>query len=258
MIGRMSRVALVGAFMLWLEAPGLTTPDDQSWQWAVSGNLLQERLVGLLMLPEVIGQGCGAIDQKSVDLYRTPSTATPPFGSITLVVTDRQPNESCGSAQVTVRRAERGADEELPTDEIEYEVPAAIVYQRSGSWFRVALQRGSAWVKRENPKDFRSYPEMMMTGHLDYLKKGWDGTLWRTPGAGAATRVPAGWRAHLADNIPIDVLGVRRVRNQVWIHVRLNTESCGQTLSGVRSATGWLPAFRPSGATSAWFYSRGC
>jgi hypothetical protein len=39
--------------------------------------------------------------------------------------------------------------------------------------------------------------------------------------------------AHLEDDIPVDVLDVRLVRNRAWLHVPLKNESCGETLNGV-------------------------
>ena len=74
------------------------------------------------------------------------------------------------------------ADEELPTEESGYEIQAVIVYQQSGLWFRVALPQGSAWVLRSSNADFEPFPELL--GHnLAYLRKGWDGSWWQTPGA---------------------------------------------------------------------------
>ena len=108
-------------------------------------------------------------------------------------VTDRQADgRGCGSAQLTVQRMNGNADEELPTEESGYEIQAVIVYQQSGLWFRVALPQGSAWVLRSSDADFEPFPELL--GHkLAYLRKGWDGSWWQTPGAGSATRVAAGW-----------------------------------------------------------------
>ena len=115
-----------------------------------------------------------------------------------------------------------------------------------------------AWVTRDNPSDFLSYPEILKD-HLDYLREGWDGRVWDTPGAiGTAKPVPSRWTSYLNRNIPIDSLGSRRIGTEWWIHVRLLTESCGQSLEGVSPLAGWVPAYRRSGAPSAWFYSRGC
>lgn len=229
----------------------------QNWQWAVSANLTRERVVGLLTLPEIVGEGCGPAQPESAALYGEPSTASQPVGSIAFRVADRQPDGgSCGSAQLIVR-VEGKADEELPADEVSYEIPAAVVYQRSGPWFRVALQRGSAWITRNDAGSFQSYPELLKE-RLSYVRKGWDGRLSPTPGNGPGTRIPTAWSRYLADNIPVEVLEVQRVGDVPWIRVRLQTESCGEALAGVESATGWIPAYQASGRTAVWFYARGC
>jgi hypothetical protein len=232
-------------------------PSIQEWNRAVSQNLATEPVAGLLNLPEIVGSGCGPDQAGSVALYAARSTAAAPIASIRLRVVDRQPGGgSCGSATVVVQRT-AGGEEQLPTDESGYETPAAVVYQRSGTWFRIALQRGSAWVKRETPDDFLSYPELL-TGQLAYLRDGWDGQLWRAPAAGAPTRVPDVWASRLERDIPADVLEVRSAGGTIWIRVRLRTETCGETIPDATPATGWIRAYRSSGRTSAWFHSRGC
>jgi hypothetical protein len=235
-----------------------TDQDAQEWKRSVGTNLTRERVLGLLNLPELVGDGCGRAQTESVNLYDKQSISPTPVGSITLHVTDRQPDGgSCGSADLLLRRAGASTDEEVPTDESDYEILAAIVYERSGSWFRIALQRGSGWISHENAGDFQRYPEAL-EHKLSYIRGNWDGRLWRTPASGAAARIPSAWTPHLDDDVPVQVLEVRRVRNEAWIQVRLETERCGETLKGVAPTTGWIPAYQPSGRTSLWFYSRGC
>jgi hypothetical protein len=225
-----------------------TAAGGQDWHFAVSQGLIKERVIGLLSLPEVVAPECAPTKPTRVNLYASPSTGRPPSGSI-------EPSRDC---HILVRLAGSSVEEPLPTEESGYETSAAVVYQRDGRWFRIALQHGSAWVARDNPNDFLPYPEIL-TDRLSYVKEGWDGRMWNTPGAsGAARALPSGWRSHLKRNIPIDFLGSRRVGNEMWIHVRLNTEICGQSFDGVTSVDGWVPAYSPSGAPSAWFYSRGC
>lgn len=255
--GVRSQVALIGTVVLLLQGVTLATQGPQPWQWAVSMNLTEERVIGLLDLPEIVGYGCGANEPKSIDLHGTPSTSTPAIGSIGMLVTDRNADgTSCGSAELTVHRAASSSDEELPTEESGYEVRAAVVYERSGPWFRIALQRGSAWLHHERLDDFHSYPEVLKHGRA-YIKQDWDGRLWRTAGTGTPTRIPAAWAKYLGRDISVEILGSRRVGNEIWIQLRLETETCGNTLQGVTPTTGWIPAYRSSGA-SVWFYSRGC
>ena len=158
-------------------------------------------------------------------------------------------------AALVFRRAQGNVEEALPTDESGYEVPALVVYQRFGPWFRVALQRGSAWLQG-TPADFRSYPELLI-GRLGYLRKGWDGKLCVAP-SGVGAPIGTAWQRYLIDDLPVTVLNVHRMGDDVWVEVRLEPESCGEKLEGVSPATGWVPAYRPWGTPSVWFYSRGC
>jgi hypothetical protein len=225
-----------------------TAGAGQDWHVAVSEGLTTERVIGLLSLPDIIAPECAPTKPARVSVFARPSTARPAVGSI-------EPARDC---HMVVRHAGSTAEEQLPTEESGYETPAAIVYQRDGRWFRIALQQGSSWVMRDDPTDFVSYPELL-NDRLSYVRAGWDGRIWETPGAmGTAHALPPGWTSHLNRNIPLEFLGSRRIGNEMWIQVRLNTDSCGEILEGVSAVTGWVPAYQTSGFPSAWFYSRGC
>jgi hypothetical protein len=253
----MSASAILLASGVWVTASGHRALPVQNWQWAVSANLTRERVVGLLTLPEIVGEGCGPLQPASAPLYAGPAETSQSVGSITFRVSERQPDGgSCGSAQLVVR-ADGRPDEELPADEVSYEIPAAVVYEQSGAWLRIALQRGSAWVTRADAADFHPYPELL-NDRLAYVRKGWAGRVWQTPGSGPGTQVPMAWSRYLADNIPAEVLEVQRISGVPWLRLRLQTESCGEALAGVEPVTGWIPAYQPSGRTAVWFYARGC
>ena len=249
---------ILTAIGLLLAAADYSSQAAQSWQWAVATDLTREKVVGLLNLPDLVAGGCGPVQPASAALYDAPSASGRSIGSITLRVADRQPDgSSCGDAQLIVQRTDGSPDEDLPTDETDYEVQAAVVYQRSASWFRIALQRGSAWVSRERPGDFQSYPDLLKD-RLAYVRKGWSGLLWQMPGAGSGARVPSAWSHYFSEDIPVEVLEFRRIGGDAWIKVRLLTESCGERLEGVESATGWICAYDASNRPAAWFYARGC
>jgi len=243
------RVGVVVVSMLLAPCIRSSRAGGQDWQWAVSGGLTREPVIGLLDLPEIVGEACAPSAPLRVNVYDSPSNARPATRSIEPV--------RDGNCQVVVRRVENSSEEQLPTDESGYEIPAAIVYQRSALWFRIALQQGSAWIARDDPNTFLSYPELL-NDRLSYLRKGWDGRLWDTPGASATKPLPPRWTSYADDNIPLEFLGVRLVGGARWIHVRVETNSCGESLDGVTPVEGWLPAYRSSGQTSAWFHSRGC
>ncbi len=221
-----------------------------------------ERLIGLLNLSDVLSLPCGPDQPVSVDLFARPSSKEPAIGSLTFRVTNRDATgESCDGGILLVRDA-RGGVEELPTRESGYEVPAAIVYQRSGSWYRIATSDGSAWIKRTKPDDFLPYPALLhdMGAHL---MDGWGSRLWRTPGAGRGQLIPKAWQ-HLEDDterIEVEILGDRRVAGQLWLHVQFaRSDTCGELVpADLPEVSGWIPAYRPSdGDPNLWFYSRGC
>ena len=79
------------------------------------------------------------------------------------------------------------------------------------------------------------------------------------PGENAVAKaLPAAWKRHLTAPIPIALLATRRVGSDTWLHLRIEGESCDQVLPGVKPMEGWIPAYRPSGKTTAWFTARGC
>lgn len=243
-----SRIDVIVIAVLLLFSRQDARAGGQEWHWAVSQGLTGERVLGLLNLPDIVGSECTPVPPARVELHDSPSKGRPAIGSI-------EPPRDC---RPIVRRVGDDSEEELPTDESGYETPAAIVYQRADLWFRIALQRGSAWVVRDEPGDFLPYPELL-EDRLSYLRPGWDGRLWDTPGAaGTATPLPPGWTRHVKQDVPIECLGSRRVSDEVWIQVRLVTERCGESLEEVSPVSGWVPAYRPSDAPAAWFYSRGC
>ena len=230
---------------------------EPEWNRAVSNDLIRERVVGLLDLPELVDQGCGPAVPRRMPFHDAPSSASAVRRYAEYLVTGRASDGSqCGTARLVVR-SDNGSDEELPAEESDYEILAAVVYERRGSWFRIALQQGSAWVERSDPSEFHSFPDMLQQ-RLSHIREGWDGSLWRVPGSGVASPVAAGWQKYLDGNVSVDVLEVRRIGNDDWLRVELRVETCGRELSGVQSTTGWIPAYRATGGPTVWYSSRGC
>jgi hypothetical protein len=133
------------------------------------------------------------------------------------------------------------------------------VYERRGSWFRIRLAKGSAWVTRTDPKEFLPYPDVLRD-HLAHTLQSWDGTLRETPGlSGKVVPLSQAWKALLDRQLSIEYLGSRRVGNELWIHIRLPSEGgCGQKIDGVMPVSGWISAYHSNRAPSVWFASRGC
>lgn len=240
----------IAGFLL-LDANRATTA-AQDWQWAVASDLTEQRVIGLLNLPAMIGDGCGRTPFPHSNLYDTPSNSRPSKTILTLTVL--HPLDA-GCHKLTVREP-TGRLEQLPTEESGYEIPAAIVYERAGSWYRIALKRGSAWMTHRSNADFLPYPELLLGDRLTYIRAGWDGRLWQSPGTGTPTRIPA--LTQNDDAIPIDALSIRRVRQQFWIQVRMSSHCDEDRADDDKAITGWIPAHRADNRPAAWFYARGC
>ena len=224
----------------------------------VSENLGSTRVIGPLDLPGVTrnfsDDACLSTESLGVQLHSTPSNTGAALG---VVYTRNHPEYGCG---LFFKRAGTSTEEYLPSEESGYEIAAAVVYERRGRWFRIALPQGSAWIERANDTDFLAYPGLL-SRRLAYLRRDWDGQLRQRAGVDFPTLpLPTEWKERLRiKEIGIDVLCMTRVGNEDWMHVRFSTDRCGDaTLKMLRPVQGWVQAYRADGRTTGWFYSRGC
>ncbi|HEX4997562.1 MAG TPA: hypothetical protein VFY29_05025 [Terriglobia bacterium] len=221
----------------------------------------EEPVVGLLRLPEIYGEyPCQAFKPQRVPFYAAASGAQPPIGFIERVDKPDAPQPDCEAPVVVARQSgSNAAPQPLPFDESGYEFRTAVVYERSGAWFRIALAKGSAWIQRRDAGDFVAYPDALISDSFStYLRPGWSGEIRAEPARGATAATPPAWQAFVDKEVPIRVLGTRVVDGKVWIRLRFESETCGQTLGELPTLEAWTPAHRSSGATSIWFHSRGC
>jgi hypothetical protein len=209
---------------------------QSGWEYL---NETPERVLGLLDLPDIVQGGCGQAPKRATArVFSMPSDN----GSVVGTINWRE--EGDRSCRMMIERS--GG-----TLESGYEIPAAIVFERRGAWFRIRLTAGSGWIRRSDPKDFLPYPEILRD-HAHTMQS-WDGTLRAMPGlTGAVVPLSPGWKALLDRQLSVEYLGSRRVGNDRWLH------ACDQTYEGVNDVSGWIPAYHPSGSPSLWFSSRGC
>jgi hypothetical protein len=243
-------MARVMAALLFFVIGSVEAGAQSGWEYL---DQTPERIIGLLDLPDIVGSGCGTLEKPgTARIFRAPSQDKPHVGTIYM---RDEGNAGCGLTIDTVG----GTKEDVPTLESGYEIGAAIVFERRGPWFRVRLARGFGWIRRNNSKDFLSYPEILRE-KLAYILQVWDGTLRASPGpSGRVIPLPPEWQALIERQIDIEFMGSQRAGNDLWIHVRLVTERCGQSVEGVpQPVTGWIPAYRSNRAPTAWFFSRGC
>lgn len=217
-----------------------------------------DRLIGLLELPEIFGnQPCEIYPSSPIVVHALASGESARIATIEVARPwKRSPASECEAIEIAVKR--QSGDEKLPIWEIDYEVPAAIVFERSGSWFRIQLENGTGWILPRDTARFSSYPDLL-SDKLTYIQKGWDGRFALTAGAASTTRVPNAWLRYLNDNVTAELLETRRVDGGVWFHFRLDPAfGCDQYPKTLPKVEGWLPAYRSSRQPSLWFYSHGC
>jgi hypothetical protein len=212
-----------------------------------------ERLIGLLDLPDIVAGGCGAAPNRATTrAFATPSQNGRSIGTI---YWHEERDVVC---ELTIQKAE-GVKEGVPTLESGYEIPAAVVFERRGRWFRIRLREGSAWIRRTDQKDFLPFPEILRE-NLAHTMQTWDGTLRATPGpSGRITPLSPGWKALTDRQLSVQYLGSQRVGNDMWLRVRLAAKAaCDRTYENVTDVEGWIPAYHTDRTPLAWFSSRGC
>lgn len=215
--------------------------------------LAQDRVLGLLELPEVFGQGaCDRFVPKPVVLHASPRG--PVVGTV-LVTTPmtHQADGGCQGLEVSVRSARTSAVEALPSMEFAYESPAAIVLERRGTWFRIRLNTGSAWLEASPQHEFYDL-EALLTDSLARFDA-WNGGLASAPN-GEVRRVPL---PGAAEDQGVQVLRAVRVKGELWFLVELLSHNpCTGPDMPKAIDRGWVPAYNESNQTTLWFYSRGC
>ncbi|NNG05428.1 MAG: hypothetical protein HKM95_15200 [Inquilinus sp.] len=167
----------------------------------------------------------------------------------------------------------------LPSDEMGYEFPAAVVLERDRGWYRIGIVDGqtppdrrwaldwyqftsgaSAWIAPEDAGEFRSY-EDLVTDNLAYLGDRWDGLLSAEPDpeAGVWSLSPE-WRRgfYAPDRIDVAVRETRRVGDRLWVRVMVLWPGECEGGMPLPMAEGWVPAHTGAGAPIVRYFSRGC
>jgi hypothetical protein len=216
--------------------------------------LAQERVVGLLALPEVFGRGaCDRFAPRPVELYATPQG--PAVGTVLVVKPwTHHSNGGCEGLEVGVRVPRAEAVEQLPTMEYAYEEPGAVVLERRGKWFRVRLIVGSAWLEASAQDEFHDLEQLFEDG-LTHFTEAWNGQVAASPGSvGRPAKVP-----RLAAEQPVRVRRASREKEGLWFFVDIMSHSaCDGNGEPTVADQGWVPAYGKGDALTIWFYSRGC
>jgi hypothetical protein len=212
----------------------------------------QEKVIGLLSLPEVFGpRQCAPFEPQPVALHASPNDGTPSA----FIRVDQNwsfaPHGGCEGLEVSVHQGEQRS--ELPTLEFDYEMPGAIVVEQRDGWFRIRLANRSAWVKASLAGRFMPLAELYeeFVG-VTRINESFTARLTSGPGAAAGPIMPA-----VTAGQPVRVVEIRGS----WIQVEVMSNSaCTAADHGPPEivATGWLPLHDRDGRPAIWFSSRGC
>lgn len=214
-------------------------------------------VIGILPLPEVFGaEPCARFDPRDIPVFRSPSSVRP-FGRIHVAQRwTHHKDGGCGGLVVRVdSSAPAGNGGELPTLEFGYEQPGAIVLRRAGSWFEIALSKGTGWVQVKDVRRFLPVEQLLKDGLL-HLRKGAPVPLHTRPGSPAAPRDQV---TRTETDLPAKLLAFERVGGTLWLQVEtLSASPCTDEKLPVAPVSGWLPFHDATGQPSVWFSSRGC
>ncbi len=212
----------------------------------------QERVLGLLSLPQVFGpRQCAPFEPEDVALHESPNTAR----AIATIHVDQAwsfaPHGGCEGLEVSVHQG--GQRLELPTLEFDYEMPGAIVIDQRDGWFKVRLRDRAAWLKASAANRFMPLKDLYeeFVG-VTAISASFTGRLTGAPGATGGPILP--------QVTPAQSVRVLEIRNE-WVQVEvLSNSACTAADDGPPEvvATGWLPLHDAKGEPTVWFSSRGC
>ena len=218
--------------------------------------LAQDRVIGLLSLPEVFGGSqCAAFEPEEVPLHPAPNDGR----TVGVIRVDQNwsfaPHGGCEGLEVRVHAGE--GRHELPTREFDYERPGAIVLDQNGGWFKIKLSSGSAWLAASVADRFMPLKDLFeeFVG-VTWINEDYAGRLVVAPG-----RQPDAASPRVIATQPVRVIETRNVAGQVWVDVEVfNHSICDSAAKGPPDtvARGWLPMHAPNGEPTIWFSSRGC
>jgi hypothetical protein len=214
--------------------------------------IAQERVLGLLSLPEVFGpRTCAPFEPSPIGLHASPNDGA----AIAFIRVDQNwsfaPHGGCEGLEVSVHQGNQS--HELPTREYDYEMPGAIVVEHRDGWFKVKLHERSAWLKASPLDHFMPIAELYeeFVG-VTAINPSFTGRLSSAPSTATGPIMP-----RVVPSQPVRVVEIRGE----WVRVEvLSNSACTAANDGPPEvvATGWLPLHDREGDPTVWFSSRGC
>jgi hypothetical protein len=216
----------------------------------------QDRVIGLLALPEAYGtRQCAPFEPEDIPLHALPNDGR----MMAVIRVDRNwsfaPHGGCEGLEVSVHHGQER--HQLPTLEYDYDMPAAIVLEQRSGWFRIRLDKDSAWVQASPVDRFLSLDQLFeeFIG-VTSIRQAFSDRLVVAPGRkpdAASPAVKGGQSAR--------VIEIRNVFGETWVQVEVTSHSlCDAAAKGPPEiiGEGWMLLYDARGEPTIWFSSRGC
>ncbi|MFQ3172115.1 MAG: hypothetical protein ACI9DG_002155 [Oleispira sp.] len=214
--------------------------------------LARDPLIGLLTLPEVLGEGpCDDFSPEEILLYSGMDKKL----SSGVIKVDKfwtfPDVGGCEGLTVNVHTEDGQRVRALLTKEYRYEAPAAIVLETRNNWYKLDTFEGPLWVQGTKNNQYYSL-EYLLLNHMVFIKSGSGISILNQPNGLDSIAIVSS-----SDTIKVTETGM--LSNQLWLNVQVMSGSECESLEKPKVLSeGWMPAHTPSGELTTWFYSRGC
>jgi len=218
----------------------------------VASVIAEEPIIGLLTLPEVLGEGpCDDFSPEDIPLY---SGMDKKLTSGKIKVDKFWTFPALGGCEGLTVNTYMGDGQKgyaLLTKEYRYEAPAAIVLETQNDWFKLKTSTGSAWIQKT--KQGQYFPlENLIKNKMAYIESTSGIKVFREPSIYDSIGL-------VSNSDSVNIIKTVNIDNKYWIHIQIMENSiCESNESPEVLYEGWIQAHTDTGKLTTWFYSRGC
>jgi hypothetical protein len=219
---------------------------------SVTSASAEEPIIGLLTLPEVLGNGpCDDFSPEEIRLYSGMDKKL----TSGVIKVDKfwtfPKSGGCEGLTVNTHMLNGNNIRPLLTKEYRYEKPAAIILETQNDWFRLKTSSGSAWIKKTKTGRYISL-DNLLKNKMSYIDSKSGIKIFRESNIDDSIGV-------VSTSDSLNVVKTINVENKYWHHIQvMDSSSCESDGPPKVLYEGWVPAHTATGKLTIWFYSRGC
>jgi hypothetical protein len=224
-----------------------------SFLFSLCAGAQEERVVGLVSLPEVFGnEPCQIFTPKPISVYKEANERYL-IGFINTTQNWTFPKEGgCLGLKVEFcpnLKSQKKAI--LPTLGYAYEREGAVVLEKKGKWVRIKTHLGSGWFLLSDRNKY--FPiDSLLAQSTSYLTDDWDENIYDSPLGNSK-------KSELKHGSSVKILKSMNVNGAIWFQIKFPVaDNCGSTDTTIRPGIGWIPAHSKENRLTMWFNSGGC